>query len=169
MHIPKFTCTWQFNFCQMGLVILTRHIYNVWAMNNILKLYDQYSFQHEQNQNFQNNCIHKHDLTRCSNKQPKGQRSLTWFQCAGSVTYLKLMKPKGLGELCAAKSDLAIQTGIEKTDLLIIHKPNLTSSHFKKPINRPWKPEARNRTRPGFYACPGYQRLRWWFNQKWMS
>ena len=34
------------------------------------------------------------------------------------------MKPKGLGELCAATSDLANQTGIEKTDLLIIHKPN---------------------------------------------
>ena len=70
------------------------------------------------------------------------------------------MKPKGLGELCAAKSDLANQTGIEETDLLIIHKPNLTSSHLKKKkkkyINGPWKPEARNRTRPSFYACPGY-------------
>ena len=49
------------------------------------------------------------------------------------------MKPKGLGELCAATSDLANQTGIEKknkqtkkTDLLIIHKPNVTSSHLKK-------------------------------------
>ena len=42
------------------------------------------------------------------------------------------MKPQGLGELCAATSDLANQTGIEKTDLLIIHKPNQTSSHFKK-------------------------------------
>ena len=67
------------------------------------------------------------------------------------------MKPKGLGELCAATSDLANQTGIEKTDPLIIHKPNLTSSHFKKHINGPWKPEAQNRTRPSFYACPGYQ------------
>ena len=64
------------------------------------------------------------------------------------------MKPKGLGELCAATSDLANQTGIEKTDLLIIHKPNLTSSDFKKHISGPWKPEARNRTRPSFYACP---------------
>ena len=27
------------------------------------------------------------------------------------------MKPKGLGELCAATSDLAKQTGTEKTDL----------------------------------------------------
>ena len=35
------------------------------------------------------------------------------------------MEPKDLGELCAATSDLANQTGIEKTDLLIIHKPNL--------------------------------------------
>ena len=41
------------------------------------------------------------------------------------------MKPKGLGELCA---DLVSQIGIEKTGLLIIHKPNLTSSHFKKHI-----------------------------------
>ena len=31
----------------------------------------------------------------------------------GSVTYLKLMKPEGLGELCAATSDLASQTGLE--------------------------------------------------------
>ena len=77
----------------------------------------------------------------------------------GSVTYLKLMKPKDLGELCAAISDLANQTGIEKTDLLIIHKPNLTSSHLKKHINGPWKPEARNRTRPSFYARPGYQQF----------
>ena len=40
------------------------------------------------------------------------------------------MKPKGLGELCTTTSDLANQTGIEKTDLLIIHKLNLRSSHF---------------------------------------
>ena len=69
------------------------------------------------------------------------------------------MKPKGFGKLCAATSDLANQTGIEKTDLLIIHKPNFTSSHFQKHINGPWKPEARNQTRPSFYAYPGYQRL----------
>ena len=49
------------------------------------------------------------------------------------------MNLKGLGELCAATSDLANQTGIAKTDLLIIHKPNLTSSHLKKKyINWPW-------------------------------
>ena len=43
------------------------------------------------------------------------------------------MKPKGLGELYAAASDLANQTGIEKTDLLIIHKPNLLDIlSFKK-------------------------------------
>ena len=30
-------------------------------------------------------------------------------------------------------------------------------SHFKKHINGPWKPEARNRTRPSFNACSGYQ------------
>ena len=54
------------------------------------------------------------------------------------------------------------------TDVLIIHKPNLTSSYFKKHINGPWKPEARNRTRPNFYACPGYQQLWWWFEQKLM-
>ena len=48
------------------------------------------------------------------------------------------MKPKGLGELCAATSGLAYQTGIEKADLLIIYKPNLTSSHFEKHINGPW-------------------------------
>ena len=69
------------------------------------------------------------------------------------------MKPKGLGELCAVTSDLANQTGIEKTDLLIIHKPNLTSSHFKKHINGPWKPEARNQTHLNFYAYLGYQQL----------
>ena len=45
---------------------------------------------------------------------------------------MKLMKPKDLGELCAATSDLANQTGIEKKDLLIIHKPNLTFSHLEK-------------------------------------
>ena len=38
----------------------------------------------------------------------------------------------------AATSDLANQTGIVNTDLLIIHKPNLTSSHLKKQINGPW-------------------------------
>ena len=32
-------------------------------------------------------------------------------------------------------------------------------SHFKKYINGPWKPVARNRTRQSFYACPGYQQL----------
>ena len=40
---------------------------------------------------------------------------------------------------------------------------------FQKHINGPWKPEAQNRTRPSFYACPGYQQLWWWFDQKWMS
>ena len=39
----------------------------------------------------------------------------------------------------------------------------------KKHINGPWKSEARNLTRPSFYACPGYQQLWWWFDQKWMS
>ena len=66
--------------------------------------------------------------------------SLFLLTFPGSVTYLKLIKPKDLGELCAATSDLANQTVIEKkkkntkkkhkkkkkTDLLIIHKPNLT-------------------------------------------
>ena len=32
-------------------------------------------------------------------------------------------------------------SGELKTDLLIIHKPNLTSSHFKNHINGPWKSE----------------------------
>ena len=32
-------------------------------------------------------------------------------------------------------------------------------SHFKKHINGPWKPEARNRTRSSFNACLGYQQL----------
>ena len=62
-------------------------------------------------------------------------QSLFLLTFPGSVTYLKLMKPKGLGELCAATLDLANQTDIERTDLLIIHKLNLTSSHFKKHIN----------------------------------
>ena len=90
--------------------------------------------------------------TLSNEEQFKGQRLVTWVECAkifpDSVTYLKLMKPKGLGELGAATSDLANQTGIEKTHLLIIHKPNLTSSHFKKYINGPWKPEAQNQIMP---------------------
>ena len=52
------------------------------------------------------------------------------------------MKPKVLGELCAATSDLASQTGIEKNRPFVILKQNLKSSHFKKHINGPWKPEA---------------------------
>ena len=36
-----------------------------------------------------------------------------YWQFPGSVTYLKLMKSKGLDELCAATSDLANQIGIE--------------------------------------------------------
>ena len=32
-----------------------------------------------------------------------------------------------------------------------------------------WSDSAQNRTRPSFYACPGYQKLWWWFNQKWTS
>ena len=40
--------------------------------------------------------------------------SLFLLTFPGSVTYLKLMKPKDLGELCATTSDLANQTGIEK-------------------------------------------------------
>ena len=51
------------------------------------------------------------------------------------------MKPKGLGELCAATSNLTNQTGIGKTDILIIHKLNLTSSHFKKTYK--WATETR--------------------------
>ena len=39
----------------------------------------------------------------------------------GSVTYLKLVKLKGFGELCAATSDLANQTGIEKKDRSFDH------------------------------------------------
>ena len=77
----------------------------------------------------------------------------------GSVTYLKLTKPKGLGELYAATSDLANQTGIEKTDLLIIHKSNLNPLISKKHKNGHWKPEARNRTCQSFYVCPGYQQI----------
>ena len=32
-------------------------------------------------------------------------------------------------------------------------------SHFKKHINGPWKPEARDQTRLSFYACPGHSWL----------
>ena len=32
-----------------------------------------------------------------------------------------------------------------------------------------WSDSAQNRTPLSFYACPGYQQLWWWFNQKWMS
>ena len=38
-----------------------------------------------------------------------------------------------------------------------VPRSNLIS---KKHINGPWKPEAQNRTRPIFYACPGYQQLK---------
>ena len=80
----------------------------------------------------------------------------------GSVTYLKLMKmkPKGLGELCAATSDLANQTGIKK-QIFCHPQAELDILSFKKKthINGPWKPEARNRARSSFYACPGYQQL----------
>ena len=40
---------------------------------------------------------------------------------------------------------------------------------FQKHINGPQKPEAQNWSCPSFYACPGYQQLWWWFDQKWMS
>ena len=35
---------------------------------------------------------------------------------------------------------MANQTGIEKNRSFDLHKPNLTSSHFKKHINGLWKP-----------------------------
>ena len=73
-----------------------------------------------------------------------------------SDTYLKLRKPKGLGELCAATSDLASQTGIEKNRSFDYPKAELDIS---KNIYGPWKPGARNRTRLSFYACRGYQQL----------
>ena len=57
----------------------------------------------------------------------------------------------------AYHSTWPIKQVLKKTDLLIIHKLTLTSSHFKKHINGPWKPEAQNRTRPSFNACLGYQ------------
>ena len=65
-------------------------------------------------------------------------------------------------------------TGILKAHLVSLRlrwakKQILTSSHFKRHINGPWKPVARNRTHPSFYACPGYQQLLWWSDQKWMS
>ena len=61
------------------------------------------------------------------------------------------MKPKGLSELCAATSDLANQTGIEKKQkhLLIIHKPNMTSSHLKnKNTKKTYKWAMETRQRP---------------------
>ena len=77
------------------------------------------------------------------------------------------MKPKGLSELWAATSDLANQTGIEKKKKKKKKKKNnnkkknrsfdhpqaeLDILSFQKHINGPWKPEARNRTSPSFYA-----------------
>ena len=47
--------------------------------------------------------------------------------------------------------------------------PEDTFSRGAAHINGLWKPEAQNRTRPSFYACPGYQQLWWWFDQKWIS
>ena len=57
-------------------------------------------------------------------------------------------------------------------NLLNIHKTNSPkgndcspessvprSNLISKNINGPWKPEARNRTRPSFYACLGYLQL----------
>ena len=54
----------------------------------------------------------------------------------GSVTYLKLMKPKGLNELCAATSDLVIQTGIgiEKNRPLDHPQAELDILSFQKNI-----------------------------------
>ena len=91
------------------------------------------------------------------------------------------MKPKGLGELCAATPDLANQTGTEKKKKKNTHTHTHTNRSFDHPIaerdilsfkkkkqpqkikknnikhiNGPWNPEARNRIRPSFYACPGY-------------
>ena len=50
------------------------------------------------------------------------------------------MKPKGLGELCAATSDLANQTGIEKYRSFDHPQAELILS-FQKHINGRWKLE----------------------------
>ena len=55
--------------------------------------------------------------------------------------------------------DFANQTGIEKTRSFDHPQAELDILSFQKHINKPWKPEARNRTRPRFYTCPGYQQL----------
>ena len=65
----------------------------------------------------------------------------------GSVTYLNLMKSKGLGELCAATSDLANQTGSEKNSSFDHPQAELDILISKNGL---WKPEARNLTHPSF-------------------
>ena len=59
----------------------------------------------------------------------------------GSVTYLKLMKPKGLGELCAATSDLANQTGIEKNRSFDHPQAELDILSFQKTYSSIRKPK----------------------------
>ena len=45
---------------------------------------------------------------------------------------------------------------------LIKNKTTTTTTKKKQKKKNTWKPKARNRTRPSFYACPGYQQIWWW-------
>ena len=70
------------------------------------------------------------------------------------------MKPKGLGELYAATSDMANQIGIEKINKSFDHpQAELDILSFQKTYK--WAMETRGpkSTRSSFYACPGYQQL----------
>ena len=72
------------------------------------------------------------------------QKKYCCILCTCLITNLQFTKitssPKG--------NDHSPETSVPRSNLIL-----------KKHINGPWKPEARNRTRPSFYACPGYQQL----------
>ena len=63
--------------------------------------------------------------------------SLFLLTFPGSVAYLKLMKPKGFGELCAVTSDLANRTGIEKNRSFDHPQAELDILSFQKHLNGP--------------------------------
>ena len=97
---------------------------------------------------------------------PVCQGQMSWFSNLFE-TYLKVMKPKGLDELCATTSDLANQTRIEIKKQIFWSSTNRTWHPLIKKKNK-WAMETRGpqSTRPSYYACPGYQQLWWWFDQK---
>ena len=82
---------------------------------------------------------------------PTGFRDIQVWKCGrrrtedGPLVYYKLILwAFGSGEL---KTEIFWSSASRTWQPLIL----------KKHINGPWKPKARNQTRPSFYACPGYQ------------